>query len=98
MRIFVCTLQNIRHEIERIGRFGCFQSDGDETEKPSPLEFMHTFEEDSKKAQRYAIKSMCYSLCKDRPSEYDYLYNQMEIIALYEYAALRQSNYHANKK
>ena len=49
MRIFVATLQSIRREIVRIGAFGCFQSDGDETEKPSPLEFMYTFEEDPKK-------------------------------------------------
>lgn len=98
MRIFVATLQSIRREIVRIGAFGCFQSDGEEVEKPSALEFMYTFEEDPDKAQRYATKALCYSLCKDRPSEYDYLYNTMEIIALYEYAALRQSNYHANKK
>ena len=88
---------NTLTEIKRIGDFGCFQSDGEETEKPSPLEFMHTFEEDPAKAQRYATKSMCYSLCENRPSEFDYLYDKMDIVRLYEFAALRQSNYQARK-
>ena len=94
------TLQNTLRELKRIGGFGCFQKDEKDTEedeKPSPLEFMHTFEEDPAKAQRYATKSMCYSLCENRPSEFDYLYDKMDIIRLYEFAALRQSNYQARK-
>lgn len=100
MSFFVQKYWNIQDEIQSILRWGCFQDseDGEKKEKDfDAYDLLHGMRAKREAAYYLGNRILCQKLCNNTPSEYEYLYNTMEIIELYKYAAVGLANYHVSK-
>lgn len=93
------TLWRTRKEVDRITSWGAFHKDKKESEKGfDEYDLLHLpFTESKKSAYRLTNKVMCYTLSNSDALQFKYLYEEMPIIELYEFYAIKLSIHHVTK-